>query len=157
MSRKLSLPLSLWDERKKPTVDAVRKRLGGRAATEPGVGEAVYLRSEQGFDRVGVVLFVHADELHVWIDGGVVRRAARASTRAVDGAVSADLLAVAADARAFAALREGEQVRFPIDEGVGVGALVEKCRFGGLVERDDGTVIGVGFRKLRPADPRESN
>jgi len=25
---------------------------------------------------------------------------------------------------------------------------VEKCRFGALVERGDGTVIGVGFRRL---------
>ena len=157
MSRKLSLPLTLWDERKKPTVDAVRKRLGGRAATEPGVGEPVHLRSERGFDRVGVVLFVHADELHVWIDGGVVRRAPRSSTRAVDGALSTDLLAVSEDARLFATLREGERVRYLDQGGASEGALVEKCRFGGLVERADGTVVGVGFRKLRRADPRESN
>jgi hypothetical protein len=38
---------------------------------------------------------------------------------------------------------------------------VEKCRFGGLVERADGTVVGVGFRRFvrvspTPADDRPS-
>jgi hypothetical protein len=29
--------------------------------------------------------------------------------------------------------------------------LVEKCRFGGLVERADGTIVGVAFRRfVRP-------
>lgn len=157
MSRKLSLPLTLWDERKKPTVDAVRKRLGGRARTEPGVGEPVCLRSEQGHDRLGVVLFVREDELHVWTDGGVVRRAARASARGADGTLSAELLAVSHDARRFASLEEGERVRYHDERGESEGALIEKCRFGALVEREDGVVVGVGFRKLERAPAGGSN
>ncbi len=112
MSRKLSLPLALWDERKKPTVDAVRKRLGGRAAMEPGGGRVRPPQERARLRSGGVVLFVHADELHVWIDGGVVRRAARIEhPRGKDGALSTDLFVVSEDARLIATLREGERVR----------------------------------------------
>ena len=62
MSRKLSLPLTL-DRAKKPTTDAVRKRLGGRASTEPGAGEIVALRTEGGSERVGVVLFARGEDV----------------------------------------------------------------------------------------------
>ncbi|MFO0755327.1 MAG: hypothetical protein U0359_02475 [Byssovorax sp.] len=157
MSRKLSLPLTLWDGLNRPTVDAVRKRLGGRAVTQPGVGEPVCLRSEIGAERLGVVLFVREDELHVWLDGGVVRRTSRAATRAADGLLPPELSAVARDARLFAALEEGDRVAYDDEHGPSEGALVEKCRFGGLVQRADGVVVGVGFRKLHRASPSTSN
>jgi hypothetical protein len=34
---------------------------------------------------------------------------------------------------------------------------VEKCRFGALVERGDGTVLGVGFRRLWSAGTNDQN
>jgi hypothetical protein len=152
MVRKLFLPLATPVSRL-PTVDVVRKRLGGRASTEPGAGEVVALRDASA----GVVLFVRGEQLDVWVDGGVVRRVRRADIRPVGDGAPGDLLSVAKDARTFAELREGQRVGFQHDGGLGEGALVEKCRFGGLVERVDGTVVGVGFRRLTalPRSPGE--
>jgi hypothetical protein len=154
MSRRLFLPLATGAADERPTVDRVRKKLGGRASTEPGAGEIVVLSTERG-ERAGVVLFVRGEELDVWMEGDLVRRVRRGSTRAAGDQVSKDLLAVARDARAFASLAEGQRVGYQIEGGLGEGALVEKCRFGALVERADGTVLGVGFRRLfgRPSAP----
>jgi hypothetical protein len=87
----------------------------------------------------------------------MVRRVRRTDTRPVAGAIPPDLLAVAADARAFAGLREGQRVGFRDEGRAGEGALVEKCRFGALVERGDGSLVGVGFRRLHgpPGDEKE--
>jgi hypothetical protein len=147
MIRRLFLPLALESAAPRPTVDAVRKKLGGRASTEPGAGEVVSLRTPLG-ERSGVVLFVRGEQIDVWLEGDVVRRVRRADALPADGVVPPDLLAVAHDARAFAGLHEGERVGFQHEGGLGEGALVEKCRFGGLVERGDGKVIGVGFRRF---------
>ena len=145
MVRRLLLPLATPSTPSpRPTVDAVRKRLGGRASTDAGAGEVVSLRD----GRIGVVLFVRGEQLDVWLDGDVVRRVRRADTRPAHEAVPPDLYAVARDARVFAALREGQRVGFQHEGGLGKGSLVEKCRFGGLVEQGDGKVIGVGFRRL---------
>jgi hypothetical protein len=149
---KLFLPLTPAAGRSdgSPTVDATRKRLGGRASTEPGAGEVVAFRDERGHERHGVVLFVRGEDLDVWGTGDRVRRVRRARTRPVDGMVSEELVAVARDAVAFGELREGQPVRFQHAQGLGEGVLVEKCRFGGLVERGDEVVLGVGFRRLWP-------
>ena len=37
------------------------------------------------------------------------------------------------------------------DRGLRDAKLVEKCRYGALVARDDGTIVAGGFRKLWPA------
>src|SRR5689334_25205913 len=105
MGRRLSLPLTLTAAHP-PTVDLVRKRLGGRASTEPGAGELVSIITERGLERVGVVLFVRGEDLDVWTDGDIVRRARRGSLRPLQKNISAsegtalqrDLLAVARDA-----------------------------------------------------------
>lgn len=161
MSRKLFLPLTQGDARP-PTVDAMRKRLGGRASTEPGAGELVSLTTERGIERIGVVLFVRGEDLDVWTDGDVVRRARRASLRPVEdhggeGASLGAIVTIARDARSFAALREGQQVRYQHEGGIGEGTLVEKCRFGALIERVDGAVIGAGFRRIWAAFERAQN
>jgi len=147
MARRLFLPLATPVSRL-PTVDAVRKRLGGRASTEPGAGEVVRLRDT----CAGVVLFVRGEQLDVWLDGDVVRRVRRADIQPAGEGAPRDLLSVAHDARTFAELREGERVGFQHEGGMGEGALVEKCRFGGLIERSDGAVLGVGFRRLWPME-----
>jgi hypothetical protein len=143
MSRRLFLPTA-----PSTTVDAVRKQLGGRASTDAGAGEVVSFRDERGGERMGVVLFVRGDDLDVWVEGDLVRRVRRADTQAADGVVSRALLAVARDAQGFATLQEGQRVRYQHPGGLGDGALVEKCRFGGLVEREDRKVLGIGFRRL---------
>ncbi len=149
MERRLFLPLASTAPASLPTVDAVRKRLGGRASTEGGAGELVGL----GVDRTGVVIFVRGEQLDVWLPGDVVRRVRRADTRPApaSGAVPRELLAVALDARVFGALHEGQRVGYQAEGALGEGVLVEKCRFGGLVERADRTVVGVGFRRLAPS------
>jgi len=163
MDRKLSLPLTLTAARL-PTVDVVRKRLGGRASTEDGAGELVTMITERGLERLGVVLFVRGEELDVWTDGGVVRRARREALRPapstgspLDDDARKRLLAVAREAQGFAALAEGQQVNYHHERGVGEGTLVEKCRFGGLVQRADGAVLAVGFRRLWAAKERAQN
>ncbi|MCC6554647.1 MAG: hypothetical protein IT372_16840 [Polyangiaceae bacterium] len=170
MARKPSLPLLHLDRalaiptkiEQKPTIDAVRKRLGGRASTEAGAGELVTLVTPGG-EHQGVILCVRGDDLDVWIDqaaalaagprAGVVRRARRADVAPPRPSASTALDAVAAGARVFADLLEGQRVRFQAEEGPGDGTLVEKCRFGALVLRDDGAVVGVGFRRIWPAEP----
>lgn len=148
MTRRLFLPLTTGELARSPTVDTVRKRLGGRASTDAGAGQVLAFRDERGGERIGVVLFVRGDELDVWVQGDLVRRVRRPDTKPADGVVPRELLAVARDAQGFAALREGQRVRYQHPGGLGDGALVEKCRFGALVERDDRTVLGIGFRRL---------
>jgi hypothetical protein len=156
MVRRLFLPLAAGNPDANPTVDAVRRRLGGRASTEPGAGELVAVASDRGAARAGVVLFVQGNDLDVWLEGGVVRRTRRERT-VTTAEASEDLCSIAHAARIFAALTEGQRVHYSHADGVGEGALVEKCRFGALVERGDGTVLGIGFRRLWSAIPGDQN
>ncbi|WP_437959615.1 hypothetical protein WME76_08135 [Sorangium sp. So ce119] len=187
MSRKLSLPLVKLDKlvrvaasaSPKPTVDAVRERLGGRASTEPGVGDLVTLTTAAGKALPGVVLFRRGATVDIWIDAtetqssvqdeqrrsllahattsrGVVHRAQHADTAPLRVPAPEALVAVASDARVFAALSEGQRIRFQDGGDLAEGTLVEKCRFGGLVQRDDGVLLGVGFRRLWPAQPADA-
>jgi hypothetical protein len=133
-------------------VDSLRKRLGGRASSEPGAGEGVTLLTESGLHKTGVVLFVRGDDLEVWVDHNLVRTTQRASTAPLDAPLPRDLAAVAADARAFASLAEGQRIHYLDDDRIGEGVIVEKCRFGAVVERKDGKLVGLGFRRLWPAD-----
>lgn len=154
MVRRLSLPLTFDagdNAVKTPAVDVVRKRLGGRASTEPGAGDLVALTTDGGSERVGVVLFVRGDDLDVWVDHGLVRRTRRSSIRPLKAPIAKELADVAGDARVFGGLLEGQRVRYQHEAGFGEGMLVEKCRFGALLERDDGVLVGVGFRRIWPA------
>ncbi len=148
MARRITLPLSFQDPAIKPTIDAVRRRLGGRAATEPGAGDLVMFRGDRGVVRSGVVVFVRGEDLDVWALGGVVRRIRRADAMPFDGEPPHEIVEASNDARVFAALHEGQRVLYKHEDGVGEGTLVEKCRFGALVARSDRTVLGVGFRRL---------
>jgi hypothetical protein len=64
------------------------------------------------------------------------------------GLFAREILDVAKDARAFAELTEGQRVLFHQDGSVRRGVLVEKCRFGALIETDSGAVVGVAFRRV---------
>ncbi len=138
MPRRVTLPMS-FDPRM--TLARAREKLGGRVVSHARGGEIV-----RAGDRVGVVLWSDDAECDVWIGDDAVKRVASAD---VEPAHSPELAAVAEDARAFAALQEGAPVVF--DETI-AGKLVEKCRWGGLVARDDGRIFAVGFRRFkRPA------
>ncbi|HVY44334.1 MAG TPA: hypothetical protein VHB21_00585, partial [Minicystis sp.] len=120
MAKRLGLPLA--DDRT-PTVDAVRRRLGGRAASDAGAGDLVAFAAPRGGDRLGVVLFARGDDLDVWIDDGLVRRMARGETRGADVSPPRELAEIADAVRAFAALAEGQRVRFHEQARVAEGRL----------------------------------
>ena len=161
-ARKRALPLfhqlmrqATAQNKPAPSVEMARLRLGGRApATTDDAGRIVSLDGGRGLRVVGVVLYGDPSDLDVWIESGVVRRAPAASVEDFGGVVSADVKAIADDARLFSRLKEGQRVRYENRQGeITEGDLVEKCRYGGLVLRGDGKLMAVGFRKLWSATP----
>lgn len=151
MSRRLHLPTTRESSpAKTPTVDDARRRLGGRARSEPGAGELVQVNTGD-IGVAGVVLFVEGGEMHVLTGGNTVRKTRAEHTSALSGGAPPDLEQLASAIQRFDALEEGERVGF---EAPGAeheeGTLVEKCRYGGLVLRSDETILGVGFRRLWP-------
>ncbi len=146
MSRRVSLPVNDPSRRPKSTIEAVRARLGGRAHTDPQAGRVVCFLDT---GATGVVLFGKGSEVHVFSNAGWVRRTTTDALTQVDEP-AADLHEVANDVRVFAALEEGNRVRFQDLSGIAQGTLIEKCRYGAVVRRDDETVMGVGFRRIWP-------
>lgn len=147
----------------RPSIDAARARLGGRvirseqgepAALAPGL-VVTFPSGPRGSDtpRVpGVVLFAGAAEVHVLLDSIRLRRLRPEDLEPHAGNVDVELGKIAADARFFGLLSEGAPVRYADDAGDLVdGRVVEKCRWGALVLRDDGSIVAVGFRKLWPS------
>jgi hypothetical protein len=151
VSRRVSLPVnSPHDKPPTSTLEAVRARLGGRARTDWQAGRVVCFLDT---GATGVVLFGRGDEVHVFSNAGWVRRTTNDALTPVDEPAD-ELNAVADDVRVFAALEEGTRVRFQDRSGLSRGTLIEKCRYGAVVRRDDATVMGVGFRRIWPlADP----
>jgi hypothetical protein len=143
---------------KKPSLDDARNRLGGRTTDEepapPGInpGRVVRVFANDGEEHVAVVVFANADEVHILIDGTRLRRVPPSAVHTYDGVTPSSMSKIAADAHVFSRLAEGEKIRYADDKGgLLSGKLVEKCRYGALVVREDGAVIAVGFRKLWPA------
>ncbi len=135
-----------------PTVDSAREKLGGRVQTEADVGQLVEVPGAFGLVRTGVVICRIDDEADVWLGAGRVQRTRESLTLASSDDADPDLLGLAADAKVFAALNEGQRVLFvsgPSSQPT-QGLLVEKCRYGGLVWTDDEKVVAVGFRQLVP-------
>ena len=171
MGKRIKLPLlaDAWSTRaegsskktvpdKKPSLDDARNRLGGRTQDEtlapPGIGPGtiVQVLANDGSKHVAVVVFANSTEVHVLIDGTKLRRVPPDAVELNEGATPSSLSKIAADAHVFARLGEGQPVRYADDSGGLLGGkLVEKCRYGALVVRDDGAVVAVGFRKLWPA------
>ena len=171
MDKRIKLPLlaDTWSTRasdslkkavpdKKPSLDDARNRLGGRTTDEDappagiGPGVIVQVLANDGSKHVAVVMFANSSEVHVLIDGTKLRRVPPEAVEQNEGATPSSLSRIAADAHVFARLAEGQPVRYADDSGGLLGGkLVEKCRYGALVVRDDGAVVAVGFRKLWPA------
>jgi hypothetical protein len=149
--RRVSLPLTerLSSSLRTPTVDAMRKRLGGRSTTAASAGRIVRIASTE---RLGVVLHDKDGISDVYTERGIVRRTANDEIVPAGGPPDEELSRVADDARVYAMLAEGQRVRYQTSASeMGEARLVEKCRYGALVERDDGAILGVGFRRLWPA------
>jgi hypothetical protein len=147
MGRKLALPV-LLPQPPAPSVDRIRKRLGGRASTESGAGEVVTFTTNGGIHQTGVVVFVRGDELDVYVSDNVVRRISRSVAKPIEKASDPSFKGIADSVRVFERLAEGQHVCFASDDGTQEGILVEKCRFGALVERSDGTIVGLGFQRV---------
>jgi hypothetical protein len=138
-----------------PHLESARRSLGGRASTSATAGALVALRADSA--HPGVVLYASETEVDVWLGDGRVRRTRPDRVDPYRGPAPAALLPVAADARVYAALAEGQRVVYQDERGdAAEGLLVEKCRYGALVARDDGTMLAVGFRRLLPA-PRAAH
>lgn len=134
--RRVSLPVSsdVW-----MTLARAREKLGGRVVSHGRAGELV------GLDGVvGVILWSDETTADVWLGDNRTKRA-NVGSLALDVAHESPLEVVASDARAFAALEEGGRVVFDVTLA---GRLIEKCRWGGLVARDDGRIFAVGFRRF---------
>jgi hypothetical protein len=172
----LGKPASELAKKKKPSIDAARARLGVRisemdtppAGFAPGVVVTFALARPEaaGADDVaggtpapagprtpGVVVFASRNEVHVLLDGIRLRRLPPSDLLIHEGGdVAIELEKIAGDARLFGQLVEGQAVRYADGSGNLVdGKVVEKCRWGALVRRDDGAVVAVGFRKLWPS------
>ncbi|HVH41923.1 MAG TPA: hypothetical protein VM925_06250 [Labilithrix sp.] len=174
VAKKVNLPLfedpafvasqkPIKDAPKKPSIDAARARLGGRieeidaapGGFAPGVVVTFASSAASSIRLPGVVVFASKTEVHVLLDGVRLRRFPPSDVRIHEGGdvtIELELEKIAGDARLFGQLVEGQAVRYA-DEAGGLvnGKVVEKCRWGALVLRDDGAVVAVGFRKLWPA------
>ncbi|MBL8603377.1 MAG: hypothetical protein JNK72_15740 [Myxococcales bacterium] len=133
-------------------IEQARQRLGGRVRGNERTGAIVTVMTPDGLGETGVVLYEGEGEVDVWRLGDRVRRTSPTNVLdRHDATVDPKILAVSADARVFATLEEGMTVRFLHPSGQGERAtLFEKCRYGALVARDDGSVLAVGFRRLMP-------
>ena len=163
MAKKIVLPLlgelakreGTGGTPKKPSIDAARARLGGRTkdAGPASVAPGTIVRVKSS-DAIGVVVYASAREAHVLLGGSRLRRLGAEDMESMpsDAEPPEELAAVAADARVFWLLAESQEVRYADATGaLRGGKLVEKCRYGALVLRDDGAIVAVGFRKLWPA------
>ena len=137
---------------KNPTLEIARKRLGGKASRSSHMGSVVRILDDRPV--VGIVLHGKGDDLDVLLGSAMVRRTKLELTEpASEEEVDAMLLA---EVRLFASLEVGARVRFADKDGSAVGLLVEKCRWGALVAKDDGKILAIGFRKLWPLPQAEA-
>ena len=153
--RKVFLPLTqaMADAVTPPTVDAMRKRLGGRVtAPEADAASGCLVTVAGGTPRVGVLLGGNDSRCDVFLERGMVKRTSRSAISPFLGVAPPELARVAEQASVFARLFEGQAVHVERNDGAGVrGILREKCRFGALVETGNGALLGVGFQRLWPA------
>ena len=150
MGRRVSLPLnqSLFDMGGPPTLASMRKRLGGRVATGAAlttadgvvtVGSIVSIVGIAGGEgRVGVLLAITDEAVDVYVAEGIVKRTRPDLLEVHRGKVPNELAGASESAAIFGRLNEADAV------------LVERCRYGALVELPDRLILGVGFRKIWP-------
>ncbi len=145
-----------------PTLGKMRERLGGRILGDapPGAlrpGTLVSVSTSAGTPRVGVLISATETSVDVYLSRGVVKRTRPESVVLHVGEPTDEQGMVAAHTRMFAALREGDTVTVEEQEGRSNAAVLrEKCRYGALVQTQDGRMLAVGFRRLWPAARSDS-
>lgn len=159
MVKRLSLPLlkELSTSSSLPTVEQLRQRLGGRlvdVSELPPPGRLVQLQQAGDERRLGVVLFTMQGRTDVLFERGLVRRTTSDQLFPALGSTPEALQKLAKSVQRFAAMNEGDAV-LVLSPGETAGnevacVLREKCRFGALVERADGGLLGVGFERVAP-------
>lgn len=158
MARRLSLPL-LSDLDDEPTVEAMRRKLGGLAPTgtihaEFPLGSVVLIDGHQ----IGVLLSADDTRAHVYLDKGLVKVTPRSAVALHPGTASEHFEALSAQVRFFVELMVTDRVAVEVSKGqVEEADLVEKCRFGAIVGTSDGRLLAVGFGKLWPVAKPEGN
>jgi hypothetical protein len=138
------------------SIDSARRKLGGRVceASARAPGSLVQGTLRDGAHRTGVVLWASAGHCDVWFDDGIARRVRAGVVTGFAGPMPGSLVRVVAEARIFATLSEGDQVRWDRAGSVCDGCIIEKCRYGAIVLTGDGRLVAVGFRRLWPLQPR---
>jgi hypothetical protein len=142
MPRRVSLPIS---DDKRLSLARARQKLGGHAASHGDAGQLVRVfRSEER--RVGVVVWSDDASCDVCLERDRIVRVAKRETVPAVVVATSPLVPIAHAAKRFSALREGETVHV---DGHAV-KVVEKCRWGALVARADGTILAIAFQRLTP-------
>lgn len=169
MARKVFLPMSarFRDSVATPTAIEMRNRLGGRVEGERGLvvegvtiplGAIVTIDGARGAARTGVLLTVADGSADVYLEAGMVKRVKSELVGPLRGSPPDDLGGISESAVVFGSLSEGQDVEIERPGGQIVRAvLVEKCRYGALVELADRSLLGVGFRKVWPARPSSAS
>jgi hypothetical protein len=138
----------------RPHLEQARRSLGGSAAECASAGRVVEVEVAPGVRKHGVVLCTMDGTVDVWFGDRSVRRSPTSHVSSADldpSAMSDELLSASTDARIFGGIRVGERVCYRVGEGsVLEGTLIERCRYGGIVARDDGALLALGFRRLWP-------
>lgn len=146
--------LQIASDRETPRLpfESARAQLGGLASGDTEwTGRVIRLESAATYLDRGVIVHAEPGTWDVWIGIGRIQRMdPRPELVAED--IPDDLLEVAHDARKFAHLLAGDEVRCVVPSGTLVdGVIVERCRFGALVRVPGDRVLAVSFRRLWPA------
>jgi hypothetical protein len=134
-------------------LESARRKLGGRsiAPSARSPGALVETTLQDGRRLAGILLWASAGSCDVWFDDGLARRTRSESVVPGYGPLPEALVRIEAEIRMFAALAEGDRVRWERDGVITEGRIVEKCRYGAIVVTRGARVVAVGFRKLWPA------
>lgn len=129
-------------------MDEARAALGGRVSGERTAARVEVDRG-RGRRAAGVVVHSTPTEVDVWIGDGVFARVRAPEQPWALTRPSPELDAIVSDLERFRALRVGQRVAARRGRETWVGAILELCRYGALLDVD-GKVVAVGFRSLEP-------
>ena len=140
-----------------PTLDTMRERLGGVVGNAEGSGQLALIVST---GKPGVVVHRSSTGTDIMVKRGIVRRTATEDVRIIEErephpSIPDDVRAIHVEMQRFAALNNGDRVFVADPRGAAgkkfAATLLEKCRFGAIVQRDDGTPMAIGFARMHPA------
>lgn len=140
MPRRVSLPI---EPDKRLSLARARAKLGGRPAVHGAAGQLVQVvRGEE--PRMGVVVWSDGVSCDVCTGHDRIVRTSKLDVLPSIAAAGEPLVSIARAAKGFSMVKEGDKI---FVDGQSV-TLVEKCRWGALVARADGSILAVGFRRV---------